>query len=106
MLLVKICMKVEIRALRALAGECWSHQARAQKENITYVFVILLFSSYCPCFRLFAAFEPPSQSFLSCFPYMETRHLPRCAKTFVWPNARRKTYFVSVSFHHFFVMIY
>ena len=63
MLLVKICMKVEIRALRALAGECWSHQARAQKENITYVFVILLFSSYCPCFRLFAAFEPPRPEF-------------------------------------------
>ena len=57
MLLVKICMKVEIRALRALSGECWSHQARTQKENITYVFVILLFSSYCPCFRLFAT-EP------------------------------------------------
>ena len=32
------------------------------------------------------------QSFPSCFPYMETRHLPRCAKTFVWPNAHRNIF--------------
>ena len=46
-----------------------------------------------------------SQSFLSCVPYMATRHLPTCANLRLSLIAQ-KTYFVSISFCHLFAMIY
>jgi len=79
-----------------------SANPRAEVFIVRLLFALLLF--------LFSGFSRLSshrgQSFLSCFPYMAIRHLPRCVQTFDWPNVRRKTYFVSVSFRHLFAMIY